>query len=585
MTPSGSSLIQLPPHLGIVKEIKLAVLDLEDCGITFGSEAFAGGIAAVATESYLPKVILGATRISGARLLKLALFFILAVVSLARGASLGVNIDLPERGGTYVDVVREAYRWSRLRDGKDLERADVDERGWPLVDARFLVDWRPVAEWSNAIDDPEAYRVDRSGTYKCSFKGKALVKSAAEGRVENLKENPGGMATFDFVVPKDIKGFFILEFSNTRDGIKEFKMLRPGLAGAPEAFNPALLSALKGIRFSAIRYMNFTHTNGSDPPYPGQTVWKNRKLPTDASQAPIPALGKAGGASWEQVLALANLSKTDAWINVPISADAGYIKELATLMKQGLDPGLNLYVESSNEVWNTAPGFSQSQYNQAQAKALGLGEHENHARRGVELGLAFEQAFGPGSLNKRVRVVLCSHQPMLEWWVEPMLQYVKKKHGEPSKYFWGLASQTYFSPREDKSGKTAGMLKASRADIMNQLDETAGNKAGRKQWVAKAKAWKLPGGLLSYEGGPDSGGGSTKNVAQRIQAERSVEMGELMRLNLDEGFFRLGGSLAMQFTLSSGYNRYGCWGLTDDIAKPQRNSKYIALRALALTLK
>jgi hypothetical protein len=37
----------------------------------------------------------------------------------------------------------------------------------------------------------------------------------------------------------------------------------------------------------------------------------------------------------------------------------------------------------------------------------------------------------------------------------------------------------------------------------------------------------------------------------------------------------------MQFTLSSDYSRYGCWGLTDDITNPNRNSKYKAAQLVA----
>jgi hypothetical protein len=37
----------------------------------------------------------------------------------------------------------------------------------------------------------------------------------------------------------------------------------------------------------------------------------------------------------------------------------------------------------------------------------------------------------------------------------------------------------------------------------------------------------------------------------------------------------------MQFTLSSAYTRYGCWGLTDDITDPERCAKYTAAKALA----
>ncbi len=35
--------------------------------------------------------------------------------------------------------------------------------------------------------------------------------------------------------------------------------------------------------------------------------------------------------------------------------------------------------------------------------------------------------------------------------------------------------------------------------------------------------------------------------------------------NLHDCFFGLGANKAMQFTMTSGYNRYGCWGLTDDV--------------------
>jgi hypothetical protein len=100
------------------------------------------------------------------------------------------------------------------------------------------------------------------------------------------------------------------------------------------------------------------------------------------------------------------------------------------------------------------------------------------------------------------------------------------------------------------------------------------------QWIAKAGEWNLQGGYVSYEGGPAHGGGSTTNIANRILAERSPGMCDEMRYNLDDAFIRLGGTLAMQFTLTSSYNRYGSWGLTDDINDPHRNYKFGCVRDL-----
>jgi hypothetical protein len=282
------------------------------------------------------------------------------------------------------------------------------------------------------------------------------------------------------------------------------------------------------------------------------------------------------------VIELCNLVKMDAWINIPVSADSGYVVEVAKLFKANLDPDRNLYVESSNEVWNTAPGFEQSLYNQAQARALGIGEQANHARRTVELSGLFAQVFGAGAINHQVRVVLCSHKPMLKWWVMPMLDTIAKTYGTPKSVIYAIACQTYFGGGIDAGESVAKILTDCRDDIEVQIDEAGEtNEAGRKQWVKLAADSGLVGGFCSYEGGPDHGGGSTTNIANRIMAERDDGMGAVWTYNFDDAFFSTGGNLAMQFTLSSAYTRYGCWGLTEDITDPQRNIKYRAAKLLA----
>ncbi|MCB9282431.1 MAG: T9SS type A sorting domain-containing protein [Lewinellaceae bacterium] len=521
--------------------------------------------------------------------MKQIILFLLALQPSFSPAQIGVNISLPERGGTYIDLARENYRWHDLNTGNELNAGQVDAKGWPATDARYVVDFRPVAEWAGSIDDPEVYRLDVSGIWKCSFAGQGVVASSTGGSVQNLVYDPPSNATtFDYVVAPGSNGLFLIEFSDTRrtpsdplhSGFTDFKMLRPGYANDSGVFHTAFLDLFDSIHFSAIRFMNFTNTNGSNPVFPVQTEWVDRKLPTDASQSGIAQIGKRDGACWEHVIDLANRTHTDAWINVPISASSDYVDQLATLLKNNLDPDLNIYVESSNEVWNTAPGFEQSQYNQAQAADLGIGEHENHARRTVELAQIFETVFGAGSLNDRVRVVLCSHQPMLKWWVEPMLQYINAHFGPPADYLYAIGCQTYFSGGHEAGESVGKILDDCHLSITNQITDTGVNEAGRTQWIAKAIAWGLPGGFVSYEGGSDHGGGSTTNIANRILAERSEGMCEEMRYNLDDAFIQLGGTLAMQFTLTSGYNRYGCWGLTDDVNVPHRNYKFACLRDL-----
>ncbi len=503
-------------------------------------------------------------------------------------SQIGVNIGLPERGGTYIDLVKENYRWNGYASGTSLQPNEVDEKGWPTTDARYIVDFRPVAEWTGNIDDPEIYRLDVSGVWNCSLTGEATVTSNMATILDLTYDPISNTTTFGFDVAPGSNGFFLIDFYNTRrtqndtlsSGFTNFKMLRPGYIDDNALFTTPFLRVFDSIRFSAVRYMVFTETNGSDPVFPEETEWSQRKLPDDASQVPLLTIGKRSGGCWEHVVDLSNRTQTDPWINIPVSASIDYIEQLAVMFRDQLDTSLHLYVESSNEVWNTAPGFEQTQYNLDQATFLGITEQENHARRTAEIAQVFESVFGPGSLNDRVRVVLCSHRPMLKWWVEPMLQFVLDHFGEPSELLYAIGNQTYFSGGVQAGDDTTAILQKCHASIQDQIFDAGINEAGRMQWISKAEDWNLPGGYVSYEGGPDHGGGSTTNIANRILAERTLGMCDAMRYNLDDAFIQLGGNLAMQFTLTSGYNRYGCWGLTDDINDLHRNYKFGCIQDL-----
>ena len=52
-------------------------------------------------------------------------------------------------------------------------------------------------------------------------------------------------------------------------------------------------------------------------------------------------LDKKDGWPWECAVALCNQANMDAWINIPVAVDDGYILQLARLLKAGLKPSLN----------------------------------------------------------------------------------------------------------------------------------------------------------------------------------------------------------------------------------------------------
>ena len=67
-------------------------------------------------------------------------FFMLLLTSIAGAEGLGVNISLPERGGTFVDMIKEHHRWLNPGTWGSLEDDQFDTLGWPTVDAMLMMD-------------------------------------------------------------------------------------------------------------------------------------------------------------------------------------------------------------------------------------------------------------------------------------------------------------------------------------------------------------------------------------------------------------------------------------------------------------
>jgi hypothetical protein len=127
--------------------------------------------------------------------------------------------------------------------------------------------------------------------------------------------------------------------------------------------------ATKMRPFTTVRFMDTLNTNGN-------TVqnWSDRTWPDEGSR------GKPQGMAYEDIVAMANALGLDVWINVPVLATDDYVCRMARLFKYGeqgdksngacdpaaaagaattakLNPSSKVYVEFSNEIWNT--GFHQ----------------------------------------------------------------------------------------------------------------------------------------------------------------------------------------------------------------------------------
>jgi len=405
--------------------------------------------------------------------------------------------------------------------------------------------------------------------------------------------------TFEMVQPKGADSCIVLKFENTQrskgsptnSGIMNLKVIRPGYPrNTKQIFTNELLTALKP--FDHMRVMGWRGTNYNPFSYGNSNnqnwiEWNMRELPDDATQDSSIHLRQGTlGASWEYIILLANQLNKDIWINIPASASGmlphdnnSYIYQLALLLKngnnftdhKGLAPNLNIYVEHSNEVWNY--GFMQYAWNKNMAVTEvnkggsnlnndGSTDQEvwtrrRHIRRVLEIGQIFEAVFGSGTLNTKIRPIY-AHWTIFPNQYDDTLQWVEKTYGSPSKYMWGLSQTHYFD--DGKASSTASVNEVVQA-ILQSSDA---GRSDTQQLNVIAKKYSLS--QTSYESGPGFANlGDTKNLANRIEANRSPAMSDIIVHDIHDNWDALGGNAYNYFSLSGAYSRYGCWGATDDL--------------------
>jgi hypothetical protein len=525
----------------------------------------------------------------GGRMFRSLHWFCIALFALllppARGAAqsfrLGVNLDA---AGAFIDVVRGTSRYSNV--------TAYDSLGWPESDFDLvLMDGRPAREWAGTIDDPEHYRIDYSGRYACGFRGSADVRATGTSvAVENFAHDAASNATtFDLVVggwPEANHGLVFLTFTNTRrsatdtlrSGITDLRVHRPGYPlGTNRVFTDEYLALCTAADFACYRFYNVQNIWDGEPAWPQRITWEQRKTPRDAAQVSMAqTTGKRDGWCWEYIVQLANILRKDIWINIHLSCDSLYVARLAAMLQRDLDPAINVYVESSNEVWSPTQA-THGPYNQADALARGITFDQNHARRTVELSNWFATVFGRDAINTRIRVILAG-QHAYGGRSDAHLDFINSRFGPPRAFIYATSTALYFESQQATSTDPVLVASGFLADITEQISDPQAA-TWRPAHIGKAVNWGLPGGCTSYEGGPSTpSGGGTANLGAQILAHRTPVMANAIERSYLDGWRELGGGLALYFTLASGYNRYGCWGLTDDPSQPDRNFKMQAIR-------
>jgi hypothetical protein len=167
------------------------------------------------------------------------------------------------------------------------------------------------------------------------------------------------------------------------EGAGDYFMPETDWATAKNPWNAQFLQDL--APYHALRFMDWNLINEEENP---QADWSTRKQKAaDQTTSPV---------AFEWQIDLCNRTQKDCWINIPHTATADYMKKLATLIHETLDPKLRVYVEWSNEVWNG--GFPQREYSRLQGAKLNLAGDDKafsyQVYQSVRTFEAFDAVFG-----------------------------------------------------------------------------------------------------------------------------------------------------------------------------------------------
>jgi hypothetical protein len=294
--------------------------------------------------------------------------------------------------------------------------------------------------------------------------------------------------------------------------------------------------------YAALRFMDFGQTNDS-----GERVWSDRTAP-DAPAAQQTRL------AYEWMIDLCNRLGRDMWVTVPHLADDDYAFRLASLIKRSLNPHLKVYVEWSNETWNTV--FEQSRYASERGNALGLDADpqtaalEYHVYAAVRLFHQFDLVFGTPS--RRVVKVLAGQSPNVWMTGVHMAALADPTINPLAVKADAYAIAPYFGDEVD--GNAADAVVQLRASVPAVVDEV------KQQYDTIAPTGLA---LLAYEGGQAVGNGADV-------VNGRPEMYQIYQRYLDGVAPYL--DLFMHYVHNGEWSSEGAWGAEQFVGQPLTES-------------
>jgi hypothetical protein len=468
-------------------------------------------------------------------------------------------------------------------DTGEADQIDLDQNSWvkslPSPSNQVLFT-RVATYWDIPSDFP-------SGPYVVLYDGEGVIEYELGARKNTDSSTPGR----DVVDVTPANGGILLRISatNPNNYIRNIRMVlqsSEALLGT-QTFSSRFLTRLQP--FQTLRFMDWMRTNNSN-----LTTWENRAQTTDArysTEKGVPA---------EIMIDLCNSTGKAPWFTMPHKATDSFVAAFAALTKSLLLPALPVYVEYSNEAWNSV--FSQGSFMEQEAELEWPLSPESsftkrinwYGKRSAQVCDIWKQAFA--DTPSRVVCVMAS-QAANSWTAEQALTCPLWENAPCVQHgISALAIAPYFGDyigQEDSQSSVLSWMNQGDGGLgtlfteLTSGGELPGGPGGgaitqSHSWISENKivANEHALSLLAYEGGQHlvavgSASNNSSLTSLFTSANRDLRMGALYSSYL-QGWHSRGGGLFMHFNDVSEYSRFGSWGALEGTAETS-SPKYDAL--------
>lgn len=456
-------------------------------------------------------------------------------------------------------------------DTGEAKYLNLDSNGWPITlnsvnepssqqfNSVGVLLQREFPSTPNGYYPGGKYIVLYEGQGTITYGGDAVMVSRAAGQDTINVANPtaGGI---------DLR-ITVTDPNHTGNYIRNIQVVQAANLAALKAgqiFNPRFLSLIQN--FHVLRFMDWLSTNNST-----LSSWANRPLESHAFW------GTSKGVPLEVAVQLANADSADAWLNVPVMADANYVTQMATVVHSMLGTSQKVYVEFSNEVWNGI--FAQSAYATAQGQGTfpaGKGSPFDYNRNwyGMRVAQICDTWKGVWGADAGRVVCVLAAQAGNTYTATESLACPFWTDGAPCAHhgIGAVAIAPYFGGNVPAmwTSQGEGGLTALFASLKGQNDASIPARGWLNEassmvppYISALAPYKLP--LIAYEGGQTFIGMDNATLTNLYAAaNRDARMGTAYT-----DFFQQwkadGGQLFMAFADVAGSSKFGEWGALESV--------------------